>query len=88
MNNIVKEISDSDLIVMCNEIYEWKHSGTLNQEGLFRKLYTKYAEYENHQKHRTVIIKYLEDELLMEAHNRFRNVVKLLFVSNAGFYVR
>jgi len=70
---------------MCNEIYEWKNTGTLNQEGLFRKLYT---EYESSQKPRTVLIRYLEDDLMMEAHHRFKNVVKLLFVANAGLYVR
>jgi len=85
MKNIVKGITDSDLIIMCNEIYDWKHSGTLNQEGLFRKLY---AEYEASQKPSIVNIRYLEDDLLMEVHDRFKNVVKLLFVANAGLYIR
>jgi len=85
MKNIVKNISDSDLIVMCNEIHEWKNVGVLNQEGLLKKLFN---EYESNNKPRFVLIKYLEDYVLMEAHDRFKNVVKLLFVSNPSLYVR
>ena len=81
MNELVKNISDSDLIVMCNEIHEWKNTGALNQEGLLKKLF-------NEHEGKYVFVKYLEDEVLMEAHSRFKNVVKLLFVANPGLYVR
>ena len=81
MNKLIKDISDSDLIVMCNEIYEWKNTGVLNQEGLLRKLF-------NEHEGKYVFVKNLEEEVLMEAHNRFKNVVKLLFVANPGLYVK
>ena len=81
MKEIVKSIPDSDLIIMCNEIYEWKNTGVLNQEGLLRKLF-------NEHEGKYVFVKNLEEEVLMEAHNRFKNVVKLLFVANPGLYVK
>ena len=81
MNEIVKNIPDNDSIVMCNEIYEWKNTGVLNQEGLLRKLFIAHEkEY--------VSIRHLEEEVLTESHNRFKNVVKLLFVANPGLYVK
>ena len=81
MNELVKNISDSDLIVMCNEIHEWKNTGVLNQEGLLRKLF-------NEHEGKYVFVKNLEEEVLMEAHSRFKIVVKLLFVANPSLYVR
>jgi len=81
MNELVKNISDSDLIVMCNEIHEWKNTGVLNQEGLLRKLF-------NEHEGKYVFVKNLEEEVLMGAHSRFKNVVKLLFVVNPSLYVK
>jgi len=81
MNKLVKDISDNDLIIMCNEIYEWKNTGVLNQKGLLRKLF-------NEHEGKYVFIKPLEDEVIMEAHSRFKNVVKLLFVVNPSLYVK
>lgn len=66
---------------MCNEIYEWKKTGLLNQDGLFKKLFDEYeSEY--------VIFSYLEDDILAEAHKRFKDVVKLLFTNNAEIYIK
>jgi len=81
MNKLIKNISDNDLIIMCNEIYEWKNTGALNQKGLLRKIFI--AHEENY-----VSIRHLEEEVLTESHNRFKNVVKLLFVANPGLYVK
>jgi len=81
MNKIVKDISDSDLIVMCNEIYEWKITGNLNQEGLLRKIFIEHEE-------NYVSIRHLEEEVLTESHIRFKNIVKLLFLDNPGLYIQ
>lgn len=72
----INNISDSDLVKMCDEIYEWRNTGTL-QKGLFKS----YLDVHD------IDCRTLEDMLIMEANNRFRNMVKLLFTTNPSLYI-
>lgn len=81
MHCLIKSITNEGLIKMCNEIYEWKNTGVLNQEGLFKNIYDKNEEDFSS-------IRTLEDEVITEAHNRFKDVVKLLFTTNPSLYIK
>lgn len=81
MKELIKNISDSDLILMCNEIYEWKKAGLLNQEGLVKKLFSSNEK-------ELPSLRYLEEEILFESYKRFQNVVKLLFTHNPSLYIK
>lgn len=77
----ISSISDSDLIQMLNEIYDWKKNGLINQEGLFKKMY-------NNIKYEMFNIKYFENIILWETHKRFENIVKVLITDKPEFYIK
>lgn len=81
MNIKIKQISDEDLITLCNEICNWRNTGLLNKDSLFLKSY-KTLEDEYHSPRE------LEFEFLKEAHIRFSNLVKLLFSDNPNLYLK
>lgn len=79
--DLIKEITDLDLIKMCNEIYDWNHSndGCLDQKGL---LATFAREYNNGD------VWNIKDFVLREASDRFNKMVKAVLTSNIYMYVR
>lgn len=82
MNEFEKNISDTELVLICNEIYYWKNTGDLDQQGLFKTLF------DEHKKEVFEQIMVLEDRIIREAHNRFNTVVKLLFTENPTMYIK
>lgn len=81
MNELVKSISNDDIIKMCEEIYECKNTGEFKKDGLMRSLFKKCEkEY--------VMMMYLEEDVLREAQNRFQTVSKLLFTKFPYMYIK
>ena len=81
-NNVTKNLTDSELVVLCNDIYDWDHgNGTLNPDSQLKKL---------HEKHEKLFyaIQYLRDDILNEAYERFHKVAKTLIVSKAGLFIK
>ena len=81
-NDIMKNLTDTELIVLCNEIYDWDHgNGTLNPDSLLRKLY------DQHEKEYFAVL-YFRDDIINEAYSRFHKVAKTLIVSKAGLFIK
>lgn len=75
------EQQDSDKIIsLCEEIYEWRE-----KEG---KLPLKSILYEFSRESDCQDIRFLETEIVEEAHKRFGNVVLLLMKDNPKRYLR
>ena len=73
-NDISKTLTDSELIILCNDIYDWTHGdGTLNPESELRKLYD---------------MRVLEDLILAEAHERFSKVAKALILHRPNWFIK
>jgi hypothetical protein len=81
MNQNIKEISDSDLIQICKEIYIWRKTGDLKLDGLFKKFF------DEHEKDFISNIRNCEDDLIIESHKRYEDMVKLLFISQPNMYI-
>jgi len=81
-DDIAKTFTDSELIILCNDIYDWTHGdGTLNPESELRKLHTKIqADYYD--------IRFLEDLILAEAHERFSKMAKALILHRPNWFIK
>ena len=82
-NSITKDLTDTELIILCNDIYDWDHSshGILNQDSELRKLHIKHEkEY--------YAVQYLRDDILNETYERFHKVAKVLIANKAGLFIR
>jgi len=81
-NSIAKNLTDTELIILCNDIYDWDHgNGTPNQDSELRKLHIKHEKL-------FYAIQYLRDDIINEAYNRFHKVAKTLIVSKAGLFIK
>ena len=83
MNDYVKatttDISDADVAKMCSEILEWHHkTGILPENSTLRKFAS-----EAHLTTRDA-----EEEIIDEAHARFKDVVLLLMMEKPYRYLR
>ena len=77
--NPVTDLSDSDVIKMCGEILEWHHkTGILPENSTLRKFAS-----EAHLTTRDA-----EEEIIDEAHARFKDVVTLLMMEKPYRYLR
>ena len=70
---------DSDIIQMCNEIYEWRHvTGKLPQDSLTQKISKEYI----------LNTRDFEKCIIDEANRRYNNIVKLLFEEKVSLYLK
>ena len=76
--NPATDISDSDVAKMCSEILEWHKTGTLPKNSTFKKFAN-----EEHLEMRDA-----EEEIIDEAHMRFKDVVVLLMIEKPYRYLR
>lgn len=75
----VTNISDSDVIKMCGEILEWHHkTGILPENSTLKKFAS-----EAHLTTRDA-----EEEIIDEAHARFKDVVVLLMMEKPYNYLK
>ena len=73
------DFTNDDLIKACSEVLQWKHStGCLPEESILRKLAN-----ESHME-----IRDAEEEIISEAHNRFKDVVLLLMSEDPYKYLK
>lgn len=77
--NPVTDLSDSDVIKMCSEILQWHHkTGILPESSTLRKFAS-----EAHLTTRDA-----EEEIIDEAHARFKDVVVLLMMEKPYNYLK
>lgn len=81
LQKCINQLEDGALVKILNEIYEWKNTGLLNQDSLFKSIYNDYEDV-------LFNVINLENQIMYEAHKRFENVVKVLIVNNPGLYIR
>ena len=77
----IAEIDDSELIKFCNDIYSWRTSGVLDQKSVFYKRFDAMKGIFNDD------IRLFEEKVLDKAHERFHNIVKLLFTDKLTWYI-
>lgn len=77
-NNPATDISNSDVVKMCSEILEWHKTGTLPENSTLKKFAN-----EAHLEMRDA-----EEEIIDEAHMRFKDVVVLLMMERPYKYLR
>ena len=83
-NDISKTLTDSELVILCNDIYDWTHGdGTLNPKSELRKLYDQHRiRYELYD------MRVLEDLILAEAHERFSKMAKALILHRPNWFIK
>lgn len=67
IHSVIKNIDDTEVIMYCNEIFDWKDTGTLPQDSQLRALSVKSG----------YLIRDLENAILDEASDRFRKLTVL-----------
>lgn len=79
----IKDLTDSELIELCNDIYDWDTSkdGTINKEGSMRKFLEE-------NKNEYYDIHYLKDMVLFEAGNRFTKLTKMLIRNRPTWFIK
>lgn len=79
----IENLTDSELVIMCNEIFEYQNgNGDLNKKTSFYKMFK-----DNQQKY-TWDIRFFERLVVDEANKRFDKVVKLLMVNRPYFFIK
>ena len=77
--NFASYLSNDELIKVCSEVLEWKHrSGRLPEGSILKKLAN-----EAHME-----IRDAEEEIISEAHKRFKDVVLLLMSEDPYKYLK
>jgi hypothetical protein len=79
----LEEISDEELIELCNDVYDWDTSkdGTINKEGSMRKFLK-----ENKSDYKYVY--YLKDMILFEAGKRFTKTARMLIRNRPTWFIK
>lgn len=77
-NNSATDISDSDVAKMCSEILQWHKEGILQENTTLKKF--------ANEAHLTT--RDAEEEIIDEAHARFKDVVTLLMMEKPYRYLR
>ncbi|WP_206459377.1 hypothetical protein [Anaerovorax sp. IOR16] len=80
---LAKNLSNDILIQMCNEIYDWKNGNGDLLDGIFRVTFLKLYDDKKYSD-----IRDFENDILIEAHERFGKIVKGLFVDRPRLYLR
>ena len=73
------ELTNDDLIKACSEVLQWKHSTGCLPEGSILKKLADEAHME---------IRDAEEEIISEAHKRFKDVVLLLMSEDPYKYLK
>lgn len=69
VNDFITERTDGDLVMLCNEIYDWHETGILDQDSLLSKILSESNERSED----------IEDIILNISTERLKKVVLLLF---------
>lgn len=72
-------LTNDDLIKACSEVLQWKHTTGCLPEGSILKKLANEAHME---------IRDAEEEIISEAHNRFKDVVLLLMSEDPYKYLK
>lgn len=80
LNNYLRDLSNNKLIILCNEIYEWKYEvGELPEKSAFDLLYKKFNLLD-----RRLIQNYITEEAL----RRYRRLSLLLIKESPKHFLQ
>lgn len=79
MNDYINNMSEGELAMLCNDIYDWNATGKLSQDSNLYRLSKSFP---------CPDIKYVADIVIDRSYERFAKIVSLLFRENPSKFLR